>query len=187
MSTPLVSTHRITIEYHDASQSHKMRAYVKVASLTAVPPTLHMRDGSSVINWTDAATGLTAAASAILSNTFSFGGALLEQNIPGTDTWFTIDTFAPGGTGSLGGATLPASQFTLVVRDTENRKIRVVVLDTAKHYTGHSQTGLGIDTDTTAVVHDYDGTDVATASSPYNWQVSRKELFIKAVGSIAGG
>lgn len=185
--TALVATHRITVSYADASQVHVIRAYCKPANMSATPPTIHHRNGSTTFSWVLAAQHLFSMIANILDNDFSPGGALLEENVVGTDTWTVVDTASLTGTGALGSGTLPASQYTLVVRDTEFRKIRVVVLDTAKHYTGHSASGLGIDTDTDTVANEYNGANASDDDSPYNWQVSRKNLFVKAVGAVAGG
>jgi hypothetical protein len=183
MSTPLVSSRRITLTYVVLGLSHKHRHYAVNADSGGIRQVLH-RDGTTVISWTDAAQALWDAIRQVLDNTVPAATALLEDR-SGT-LWLPTASATLSNAGQVSGVVNIASQITTVLRDTTFKKIRSIVLEHDEGYVGHSATGHTISSAVTSMVSALDGTVVSPAETPFNWIVGRSENYILSSGAVAG-
>lgn len=174
MSTPLTASWRITIPYTVSGKAHKHRAYVRIATITPTY-TLRQRDGTTTM--------LASLAIDILANKLAivvpagsvFGTALLEEYSGGL--WLPRYSHAPTMGTVISGTLAPASQITVVLRDTGFHKIRAIMLDTKFPPPGHwnddgTAAGLGGWTDRYGLAG-------ASSNDPYYWQVSRGNLYLQ--------
>lgn len=182
MTTTLTATHRIFTQWINDGIIHDSIAYCERGTDIAGIPYLKDRDGVTELPWTDAIAQLRVALQSVVGNTFAGLSHQLEER--SGSLWFPV---AFGTTLALsGGPAQPASQFTLVLRDTSFLKIRVTLLECIHGYVGHSNTGLGINGAIDDFVGNYNG-DGGGSDMPYRWQKSRGNNFILGVGSVAGG
>lgn len=179
MSTVLVASWRITIPYTVTGQNHKVHAYARIATTTPSFGLRH-RDLTTVIPWTDAADQFNRYfGDAFLPAAATWGTVLLEQLVG--SLWQPQATHSVTGTQT--GTTIPASQVTVVLRDTTFKKIRLVALDTKYQPPirwANLPTGTVIDNNLVEWTGAY--TDTA---SPFLWQVGRSNNFLQA-DPIAG-
>lgn len=182
MPSTLTATHRIVAKWQNTGLEHVARAYCKRGTpIVGIEQVVH-RDGSSPIPITDAYQGMFNALSAIVADTDADISFSLEERTG--LLWNPLDF---GSIPPITGRTLvPASQFTLVLRDTAFVKIRVVVLETAEQYVGHSASGTGINANTNDFVNSYNNVSMS-GIEPYFWQKSLVDNYILASGSVAGG
>lgn len=182
MSQPLLAGYRITIPYTPSPLTHKFRAYCKPVASGAQPWLLQTFSGANAITWVASAQALWTALRSIFPVAATAPTATLEQIVAGL--WQPIDFTLLTGAGTAG-ASNPAQQWTLTLRDTAFKKLKVVLLEGDFPYLGHSATGLGIDATSDTLVPSW--SNVADGESqPVHWQVSRGNRFLLRAGTVAG-
>jgi hypothetical protein len=145
MSQPLLATYRITQPYTVGGLTHRFRMYVKSdGSFTGGVQNVTKRDGTFSI-WTAAASNLMGYIQQATPSPTSPGPSLFEHLV-GT-LWQPLDTFTIAG--PLGSGTFaPASELSVVLRDSAFKQIRVMVLDTNNsalyHSSGYSGGSAGV-------------------------------------------
>lgn len=182
MPSTLTATHRIVAKWQNSGLEHVQRAYCELGTPIGGVQQLVSRDGVSPIPVPDAYQGMFDALSAILADTDAAISFSLEERTGLIWNPLDFDSIPP----FTGRTLVPASQFTLVLRDTAFIKIRVVVLETAEGYVGHSASGLGINANTDDFTNNYNG-NTGVGTEPFFWQKSLVDNFILAGGSVAGG
>lgn len=186
MSTPLTANYRISIAYVVRTIPHVWRGYCKRGADLSGIPSVIVRDGSTTIEWSHAAQGAWNVIRQILENETPAPNATLEHRLTGTQVWETIDTAALESTGADTQDTSLASQLTVVLRDTANKKIRFVVLEHSRGYVGHAANHDGFGDPVKSLVKNLDGFVTDDNTIPFGWQVSRANNYIKATGACAG-
>jgi len=177
MATTLAALGRITISYQvDTVFTHKLRVYVRNPQLVGAIWTINSRaTDANDTYWGDAAEGLQETLTYLLSAAAIFGASLLETR--SGSVWQPRDTHGFARMHHGAGTLQPASQFTLTLRDTLFRKVKVVVLD-------GTYPGLAKSTDPAAGPASSDGFNAqfmagATVSvPPYTWMVGRGNTYL---------
>lgn len=180
--TPLTATHRLQMQYVITGFTHTIHAYCERGADILGAKQLVDRDGILPLPFQDVAQEWWADVSLNLGEDVPPPVVLLQER--SGLLWLPIDSFTPTGTGGSDPSTL-ANQLTVVVRDTDFRKIRITVLETINGYVGHSPSGRGIDANIDAFCDAIDGVDT-DIHAIYRWQKSRGDNFILATGAIAG-
>lgn len=184
MATPLVAAYRITLNYTVAGLAHKWRGYCKPNAVGAQPWSLITFNSLFVDTW-------VASIQALWSQLCNFAfttdvapaTAQLEQNLG--LLWVPLDFTLLTGSGTNTPPATLAQQYTAVVRDTAFRKMRVVLLETAMPYLGHSSSGVGLGTLSDNTTQAWSGA-ITSAAYPFQWQISRGGNYILRAGAIAG-
>jgi len=177
MSTTLAALGRITIAYQvDSTFTHKLRAYVRNPQLVGSTWMINTRTtDSNDLDWAGAANGLMETLTYLMSLASLFGAALLETR--SGSVWQPRATAAFSRTHHGSGTLQPASQFTLTLRDTLFRKVKVVVLDGI-------YPGLAKSTDPNAGIGASDSFNAQFQSTytvgggPYTWLVGRGNTYL---------
>jgi hypothetical protein len=153
---------------------------------TVTPKTITERDGVTQTSWITCAQAHWDAIRAVYGNTTpATVSAALETTQDGGDTWILDDITALSGGGSAPTNELKAGQLTIVVRDRNFYKIRIVLLEHSLYYTNHSANGLGIDAATDALINKLNGVTLTTKTGWF-WQVGRSGEYFANTGAIAG-
>lgn len=183
MAQALVAEFRVVITYTVVGKPHVQRSYCQVEDISDVVPNLIGRD-SDLTEWTDCAQGWWDEMRGIVDNSAIGANAVLEQRTGAI--WFPMKSVALTDNGAGSVETL-ASQYTLVVRDTAFKRIRVIIMEPGTGlYVGHSANGLGITELTDDVANAWNGEN-ADLTMPYNWAKSRGDRYVLGSGAIAGG
>lgn len=126
------------------------------------------------LNWEDAAQGFADLLSFFLDDTAQLGDAVLEK-FDGS-VWNTLDVETV--TNSLGaGATYPASQDTIVLRDTALKKLKIVILEGNTQPLYHTKSFTTFDSGYGAA-HDRIDPETANGGDFAVWAVSHRGLYL---------
>jgi len=177
MATTLAALGRITISYQvDSTFTHKLRAYVRNPQLVGSNWMINSRTtDSNDLDWTFAADGLMETMTYLLTLAALFGAALLETR--SGSVWQPRATFTFTRTHHGSGTLQPAAQYTLTLRDTLFRKVKVILLDDI-------YPGLAKSTDPDAGIAASDNFNLqfrsgATVTAPpYSWMVGRGNTYL---------
>ena len=179
MSTPLVPNWRVTIPYTVSGRTHKMRFYTGDAVLDS--GTYKIPDRTAVsFDWSLGLTSVIGNMANIMSGGDSVGQPSLEELVGGiwqTRAVTAAPTFSPTG------APVLSSQMTLVLRDTNFKQIKVVVLDTGLQPPAHAVSLAGVDTAGAFFVTEFMPTH-GDAHSPYTWIVGRSGAYLSTAPFI---
>jgi hypothetical protein len=174
MSTALVPTWRITVPYTATGRQHKLRMYIPTCTPAGASYTFTDRLAATV-DWGDAVEGLATNLQNVMSTGTTLGDALLEELVAGI--WLPrgnhtiLAAFAPSA------APVLSSQWTLVLRDTNFKKMKVILLDVRVVPPAHATSVATCDAQSQFLVKNF--TPAATAANPpYNWMIGRSGAFI---------
>lgn len=179
MATPLTAQWRVTIPYLVQGRNHKVRFYVNDATVGGT--TYQIPDRTAVLmNWETGVDSFIVSLGNIMSSGDTVGTCLLEQLVSGI--WQLRATHTPG-TFTVTGSYVPSSQATLVLRDTNFKKLKVVILDTGVQPPEHAVTVSGCDSQSQFFVTEFTSAG-AGAQPPYKWVVSRSKAYIDPAGFV---
>jgi hypothetical protein len=182
LSTPLTATHRFSFTYAVDGLQHVAIAYCKRQDPLIGGMGVANRDGSSLTSIGDAAQGYWDLMKQQMLGSVPVPTVLFEER--SGLLWFPLAGVAVTGAAGAG-ANFHASQYTLVVRDTSFKKLRITWMEGALGYVGHSPSGLGLGAGADNIANGYNGVGFG-AHDPYVWQKSRGDRYILAAGAIAG-
>jgi len=179
MATTLVATGRIIIPYQvDSVFTHRIYAYVRNPQLVGAVYNVNSRTtDANDTQWDWAASGLAETISYMLPIGSTFGTMILQ--LRSGSVWTPVASFTFAGTNHAAGTLWPASQFTLSLRDTLFRRVKVVLLDA-------NYGSLAKSTDPTAGPAQADNfmaqftSAGAVGSKPYAWMVGRGNTYLAA-------
>jgi hypothetical protein len=175
MSTALLATGRITQPYTIGGVTHKARAYVRGLTLGGGIWRVNSRtlDENDIV-WSDAANQFANNIGNLCDASTVFGAALLEQIVDGV--WVTQDVFTVTVTTKTG-TYKPATQVTMVLRDINFKKVKVVVMEgteaAPQHINGPTDGGTQMDLFT----HEF-GSTHTNANASYVWMVGRGNQYL---------
>jgi hypothetical protein len=183
MTTPLIASWRIEMQYLITGQSHRVRVYVRDVLPADGSFTITERDSSTTLNWVTAGGSLQDILAGLLPAGTSFGSLLLQQHVG--ILWQPVS--AATHVGIAGSGTVrSATEITLYMRDSTFKPVKVSILDTnqtaPEHWNGLPTVGQN------AVEHGQfiEWTELHTlANAPWMWQVGRSNNYL-AVGPIVG-
>jgi hypothetical protein len=182
MATPLTATHRMDVSYFVSGELHHRHEYCKKGTtLFAGHPSVVLNDGTTEIDWRDAAQRLTDKIGNWSLMDAHPTVALEERS---GSVWNPVD-FYTSTTLAETGTLAPASQLTVVLRDTSFEKLRVTLMEGRTGYVGHSPSGLGINTEIDNVVAAWT-TPGSDDFNPFNWAKSRGDRYLLSSGTCAG-
>jgi hypothetical protein len=180
--TPLTATHRLNFQYSVLGFTHTVKLYCKRQDPLIGGPALLNRDGT-LTDVVDAAQGFWDDIRGNYSDSVAAPGCLFEER--SGSLWLPITGVTVAGAGGSSTPPSPASQFTMLIRDTAFKKMRLTLMEMRHGYVGHSPSGLGIYTDLDVIANSYNGVGFGP-HDPYMWQKSRGDNYILASGAIAG-
>lgn len=174
MATSLSATGRITIAYVYSGFTHKCRGFVRGLAPVGGSYNINSRtlDANDIV-WTDAASALAGAMSNILTTSHTYAGATLEQ-WDGT-VWVPRAVSSPTP-GLSAGTVYPATQVTVVLRDLNLKKVKIVVMETNEISPQHFVAGTAGDTNFDNFLAPF-LSSTATAA-PFNWLVGRGNQYL---------
>lgn len=183
MSTPLSATGRIILPYTVGTLTHKFRVFVRNPQVSGSTFNINTRaTDSNDLDWEDAADALYEVFTNLMASGFNIGDAVLEKFVGGV--WIVQAVHAVSGTNNAGGTVGEAWQQTLVLRDLQFHKLKLVVLGgnaiTLRHYPS-----LSAMTTTAAALFTKEFTPTNTlTNAPYNWVVGRGNQYIAPSGVV---
>lgn len=182
MSTPLLATGRMKIPYTATGQNHVMHCYVRGLTLVGSDWMINSRtlDANDTL-WTDALERMAVAFEQITSSAVDGGIAELQKLEDGV--WITVDT-QPFTLADQIGTMVAASQYTLTLRDRNNKHVKVVVMEHTVGTPTHSIAITGPGTQG-GLFNAMFGASAANAADPYNWLVGRGNQFLATNPFIA--
>ncbi len=175
MTTPLSATGRLTAQYVISGKTHKWHAYCR--NIQAVGGSFNINSRTLDANdlvWTAVADRLGAVLNNMLPVGATYASFLLEKFI--SPVWVVQDVRTVTCTPSSTVAAL-ATQNTIVFRDTQLHKVKVVLLETIEVAPQHFVTPTGGD----SAFDSFIGFFLSTASvpeDPYNWMVGRSNQYL---------
>jgi len=189
MAQPLIPTHRLVMVYPTSGLLHRAVKYCLPVP-GGVPGAFSLidRTGGSVL-LSEAATGFADAFGFLIGK----GGAVnitFEQLVTLTQ-WQVLDSFiqTPQQGPTLANNSL-GQQTTAVLRDTAAHEVKVVCLEGAAAYVGHTNTNLGLGVNVQGFVDAHIGNisddGAATGIYPYKWEVSRSAKYIAEFSAVVG-
>lgn len=173
---------RLKFLYATQGENHVVHAYVVRGTDISGAPAVMYRDASNNL-WTLAATAFWDFFRQVQGSDVTGATASFEHFASGVWNPVAFLTLTDGG--SIGTLGTLAQQLTAVLRDTNNKKIRLCAMECALPYAGHSNDGSGLGSDVDSFIAGWNGT-VVTGDAPYLWQVSVHNDYISTGGSIAG-
>jgi len=178
MAQQFLATHRIRWSTNANGLTHTLSLFVLIADEGATPPTITTRLGTS-ISWKLAVDSLLTAIDALMGTDSAPNGFFLEKLVSGS--WNLLDTYGPSQTGS--GSVQFGWQATLVLRDMENDKLKVVFLEPNINGLYHKGTLAGTSGNANTFCKEFTPSNVSL-HAPYEWAVSRSNGFIKDTGFV---
>lgn len=182
MASPLLATHRATVEYIVAGQRHTYHAYCQLAPVLLGVYSVFDRDGIATIAFDTLAQTLWDIIRIGYNNAMGPPTVHLDELVSGV--WVPIHFTTVVGGGSAADPTQFASQLTVVLRDRLFRKLRVEWMEMKFGYAGHTNIATGLGAQIQSIVEAY--TTGTLATGPYRWQVSRSNQYIADSGPLAG-
>lgn len=177
MSQPLLATGRIVMPLTTSGLTHAYHAYVRNIQVGGSTYKVNTRTtDSNDLNWETAAQAFFSATSYLSATDQGVSGLILLQQLV-SGVWQTISTYTPSGGFNGGGSVQPASQYTLWLRDSAYKPMKVVMLDTNQTPPQHFTIITGGDAASDNFVKQWLSTYTVT-SAPYIWQVSRGDRYI---------
>jgi len=175
MTTPLVSSARLTLQYVVSGFVHHMRMYAVVNTIgTAGSSTLVPQYGITPLVLSDVAASFGAAVTNLVTPDGNAGDVTLETRAG--SVWTVRDGVS--GVAMAGGGVALGWQATAVLRAADNSKIKAVVLEGRPGILYHTVNPIpGITS-----INDYIAALLGTDADPNgmnNWVVSRSEQPIK--------
>lgn len=181
MTVPLTATGRITWNYTVNGQAHKARVFTKAPSLVGGAYYLDSRTTPASLIWEDCADKLTDAMTEIMGTGYTAGQAVLEHRVG--SLWSTLAVHSiPTVTRSANAQ--PATETTLVLRDTAFHLVKVILLEGLETPPQHSVDPAGGDATMDLLIGAFLPT-APNAEDPYNWQVGRSNLFLNTTPFVA--
>jgi hypothetical protein len=182
MSTNLVATARIVVPYTVSGRLHKARAYCKGATLVGADWYINSRttDANDQL-WSDAAEQFGYVVGLMLPSSVSYGALYLEtlQSAVWVAVAFHTDTLTPGAD-----ALVPYSQVTVTLRTTDNKKVRIEVLDTNQPLFQQSKLITAGNAGMDAALLELTPGHVS-AHAPYVWQVGRNNQYLNTTPFVS--
>ncbi len=175
MSQPLIATGRLLWTYTYSGITHKLIAYVR--NVQAVGGSWNINSRTTDANdllWTLAAEALEQSVSYLLANSVAGGDVLLQTLAAGV--WNTLATYSPVTSHAVG-TTVPVAQSTMVLRDTNFKKVKVVVMEPNQAAPQHWVSPLGGDANMDNFTKQWMST-FTVSNAPYNWQVGRGNQYL---------
>lgn len=182
MAQPLLSNDRVTYQYVVDGLTHVQRVYCNRAADVGAVKKILCRDGVTTLDWDVAAQGGWSDMSNVLP-TSVLGPTMTLETLVGI-VWQPVAIATGTGVGQATGLK-PASQLTVVIRDTAFKFMRYVIMEHSGGYIGHSNTGYGLNTLTDLLMDGITGDD-ADPAGLYQWMKSRGNRYILGTGAIAG-
>lgn len=182
MSSPLVATARIDLQYTVSTLPHHFRAYVKDLTVAGSSWTVAQRPSlGAAIDWADAAQGIWDTIRALMPVGSTADSATLQSR-SGT-IWTPLASYSP--TGAVSANTYsPAQQMTLTLRDTGFKKVRVIFLEQTFAIPIHYPSYGGLSGDVLTFAKQFT-TNRTVTNAPFEWQVSRSEDYLADFSFVA--
>lgn len=175
MATPLSATGRITIPITTQSGLHKVRHYVRGLAQTGGVWKVNTRTlDENDLDWEDAAEAMAHSISFLFATAASVGDAVLEK-LEGI-VW-QPKAFHTVVIDQKGGSTAPASQATIVLRDVQFKKVKVVLLEINSGTLYHTNSYAALSGSFLNVIAEYTSDHVGT-NAPYVWMVGRGNAYL---------
>lgn len=175
MATALSATARIVIPYTINGKTHKVRLYAR--GLTLVGGVYQINSRTADANdqvWTDCADAVAALMSNVFTTDASFGTASIQELTAGV--W--VDrAFHATANGGLAGTYYPTTELTVVLRDINLKKVKVVLLETKEISPQHSEDATAGDANMDLWVKGFLPTHTG-AHDPYVWMVGRGNQYL---------
>lgn len=127
MATPLTASYRMNFAYTVSGYTHRLRQYCK-AVIVGGAYKLVERDGTTQITPQNAADGMGNALDNLFEDNNPSTCAWTLENLSGS-AWNPVDSGSATVDSGVATAYVPASQITLVSRDTAFKKVRTIVLE----------------------------------------------------------
>ena len=186
VATPLIASFRCRLEYPVLGVTHRAVKYCRVASGGA-PGTFEIVDNASIAqSFQHCAQGFINTWGYLLSGSPVCQVTLEEALL---DEWRYMDAYASTQETTGSATASPGEQLTLTVRDTNSNHVKVVFIEAAAPYVGHSADGLGIsgpiDNFVNHSIQGFGFPSPSLAVPPSAWEVGRSNLYL-APGSVAG-
>lgn len=172
---------RITFNYIVSGLSHKTRFYCRNPQVAGSTFNINTRTlDENDLDWVDAVTGLNTDLDNVMGTAVTMGEAQLDK-WDGT-VWQPLATTTPTFLGSS--TAQSCAQLTVVLRDTELKKVKVVVMEPSQPAPQHSISATGGD----ASMDNFIAGFLSTGTTPdkaFNWMVSHRNLYL-AVSPFIG-
>lgn len=182
MAQPLLATNRVTFTFTVSGLNHVQRFYCERAAPLLGVEQLADRDGIVTRDAQSCFDSGWQGIARVLGVLTTTATAILEEY--SAPLWNPVAAFTVSAAGDQAADT-PASQLTVVVRDTAFKKIRMTTMEPGLGYAGHSNTGYGFNVSADQYIDSITGADTDTFGI-YRWAKSRGDRFIMASGMIAG-
>lgn len=184
MSTPLSATGRIVIPYTVSNLLHQAHFYVRNPTLVGSVYQINSRatDANDTL-WTDAADGLVESMSYLLPATVTAFSDAVLQIISGT-IWNPVSTFTPTATLHLSGSYHPGEQGTLVLRDVNFKKVKVVMMEGNQTIPWHWVDLASMTTEAANFAKQFTSS-YTVSHAPYLWMVGRGDQYLRT-SSLVG-
>lgn len=183
MAQPLIASGKIELTYKGSGITHKIEAYVR--GLVFLSGHWYINDrysDSPTLLWTLAANTLAENVSYLLEAGAALGPALLYQRVG--FIFVPVDTFVITSTNHAAGAVYPATQSTMVLRDSALYKVKVIVMDVNAPAPERIITPTGGPAQYDSFISNYLIT-APLSTPPYLWQASRGDRFLAASPFLA--
>lgn len=181
MATPLSALGRIVFPYTISGLTHVFHAYVRNPQVTGGQWKINTRaTDANDLNWEDAADALEATLANNMPTGATAGTAILQTRTGSLwlpQSFHTVPTWSPGASSK------PAVQVTIVLRDINFKKIKVVVLEGIEPAPEHETSPAGGTTNLQNLVKQFLSTFTVT-NAPYNWMVGRGNQYINTAGFV---
>ncbi len=185
MSDPhaIVATGRISIAFTVNSQSHKLRAYVRQPTVVGASYNINTRTtDSNDLDWKLAAEALFNSVTYAMSDANSAQEAVLE--LRSGSIWTPTQVYSPFVTfNGTPGAAAVATETTLVLKDIQFNRFKIIVLEGLEAAPQHWNVWNGGDTAMDNFTKQFLSNFTVT-NAPYNWLVSKYNQYISSSGFV---
>lgn len=177
MTVILSALGRITVPYTTDGLLHKLRVFVRNPQVVGGSYNINSRplDNNDIV-WTDALNDLCTAFSWVLGTTTAFSDGVLE--LRSGSIWTAVATATPSFTSHKAGTGNPGTQFTVVLRDINLKKVKIVVVEHNDNALQHAVSRSALQqTFQQNFVKEF-MSDHALTNAPYVWAVGRGNQFL---------
>ncbi len=181
MSTPLSALGRIVQPYTIDGLTHLVHAYVRNPQVSAGQWKINTRStDANDLNWEDAADALAESLSYLMALATTPGTAELQTYASGI--WTVRSTHSVALTHKAG-TYIKSSQATMVLRDINFKKVKVVLIEGIPQPPSHFTTAATGFTDFDNYMKQWLSNFTVT-NAPYSWQVGRGNQYLNTSGFV---